>query len=485
MKRALYSITAVITGLFLLQDGYAQSSNDVAIRSLIDESGIQGAIWSLTIKNSNGRTLESINSNYNITPASNQKLFTTAAILDGLGADYTFETEIYGLGELKDGIWVGDLIIVGSGDPSISGFLYNDDREYVFKEFLNQLTDLGIQGVSGRIYSDVSLFDDQVYPKGWDWDDLSFYYGVEIGPLSFNNNAFDLEVFAEGEIGDKPRIEWYPRIESIKINNNQEIIAAGLKYDEYYRRRLGFNEYELASKLPKGYFEEESLSINDADGFFLEAFEYFLIQNGFSIISEQSSYEDIDAPIDYSDYQLLASHESKTLKELIEWTNKESDNFYTEMLLKVLGAKKEGRPGTFENGILAVRSFLGSTGVDTTFVRMKDGSGLASGNFTTTNNLSVLLFEAQSFTWFSDFFNSLSIAGIDGTLQHRFKGTPLYNNLRGKSGFKGGVRSLSGYMQAASGERVIVSIATNHFIDKVSVVDRAHTRILELIYNTY
>ena len=111
---------------------------------------------------------------------------------------------IYGDGELIEGYWDGSIIIYGSGDPTISGFMYNDDRNHVFKSLFEQLVDYGIQEVGDVIIADVSYFDEQVYPKGWDWEDLSFYYGVEINPLSFNNNAVDLIVDANGKIGNKP-----------------------------------------------------------------------------------------------------------------------------------------------------------------------------------------------------------------------------------------------------------------------------------------
>tara|TARA_R110002126_G_scaffold19675_4_gene73863 strand:- start:14534 stop:15961 length:1428 start_codon:yes stop_codon:yes gene_type:complete len=442
----------------------------------------QEAFWSLTVLDEDGKKMESYNSDKLIIPASNQKLYTLAAVLGRLGSDFRYTTNIYGKGELVDSTWQGDLIIKGSGDPSISGILYDDDREYVFKELLKQLNMFGIKDINGSLYSDINYFDEEIYPVGWDWHDLSFYYGVEIAPLSFNNNAFDLIVNAEGEVGDKPEITVYPELDMFEVLNEQVIISFGKEYDEFYRRRLGSNEIVLASKLPQNYIETESLSINNAGLFFLSSFELFLKKNGIENITSSS----LDVECSSVGFSIvLASHTSKPLSELVNWANKESDNFYTEMLLKTLAAEKQGIPGTFENGIKEVRGFLAEQGVDTNLVKMNDGSGLAMGNYTTTGNISRLLYSMKSHQESEVFYNSLPIAGIDGSIAHRFKGTELYNNLRAKTGYVSGVRTLSGYMTTSSGKKITFSLATNHFVGKVKPVDYSHQQILEYLYQKY
>ncbi|MCH2449066.1 MAG: D-alanyl-D-alanine carboxypeptidase/D-alanyl-D-alanine-endopeptidase [Gracilimonas sp.] len=454
------------------------------ISSIIDRSSNQEAFWSVTVRDDTGRILESLNSEKAIIPASNQKLITTAAILDHFGSDFRYETNIYGEGELTGDTWDGNLVIKGSGDPSISGDLYDDDRYYGFNIFLGQLQDQGIRKIEGNLIADVSLFDEQIYPKGWDWYDFSFYYGVQISPLSFNNNAVDLEVFADGGIGDKPRITWFPdSTDYVEFVNEQVITNPNIDYDEYYRRELGENRIVLGSTLPQAYYEDESLSIDNPSLFFLDSFKKFLLKNGieldgFLVVSNKKQ--------DISSLKVLATHRSKPLSELVKWTNKESDNFYTEMMIKTLSADVSKQPGTFEHGIEEVRNFLFGLGIDTTYVQMNDGSGMAGGNFNKTSIISDVLVKMQDHSEFDAYFKSMSVAGIDGTLQHRMKGTPLYNNFKGKSGFVTGVRTLSGYFEAKSGKEVIVSIATNNYIsEKVSPIDAVHEQILMYLYNKY
>ncbi|MEX0609973.1 MAG: D-alanyl-D-alanine carboxypeptidase/D-alanyl-D-alanine-endopeptidase [Balneolaceae bacterium] len=453
------------------------------IQSIIASAPNQEAFWSVTIRGENGEILESLNSDKLIAPASNQKLLTTAAVLDAFGSDYRYQTHIYGKGEQIGEVWNGDLIIKGSGDPSISGFMYNDNRYHVFEQFLVQLEEKNITEISGNIIADLSLFDRDYYPKGWDWYDFSFYYGVQISPLSFNNNAVDLEVFADGEVGGLPGIKWFPDSTNyVEFVNEQVITNPSKKYDEYYRRGFGNNTIVLRSGLPQGYYETESLSVDNPELFFLDSFSKFIQRNGIYFDGE---LEISISPAADSSLPVLATHQSVPMGDLVAWTNKESDNLFAEMLLKTLSAAKGDEAGSFEHGVNQVRTFLADSGIDTSFVLMNDGSGLAIGNFTKTSIISDLLYKMMGHPEWNGYLKSMSIAGIDGTVAHRMKGTPLYNNFKGKSGFVTGVRTLSGYFEAKSGKKIIVSLATNNFVGKVRPVDAIHEEILQYLYNKY
>ncbi len=452
---------------------------------MISEGDIKGALWSLSVLDSDGLPVLNLNENKFIAPASNLKLYTLGAILSELGGDYTYKTNILGKGELIDSTWIGDLIIVGKGDPSISGDLYENDRYFVFTSLLKQLKSVGISKIDGDIIAHNGFFDEEKYPKGWDWDDLSFYYGVEIDALSYNNNAIDIEVRADGAVGEKPRLDIFPEnIEGIEFINDQVIDEPGTKYDEYYRREMGKNVIHLRSSLPQGYFEEESLSIYDAPRYFIKAFQGFLAQNGIEVNNRSDEISVINYNLDH-EYRLLASHESKPLSELMKWAMKESDNFYTEMFLKTLAAEKHSNPGSFDEGILLIRKKLADMNVDTNLVFMKDGSGMASGNLTTTGNIAKYLHSFKTNPEYASYRQTLSIGGIDGTLKYRFKSSSVYKKFIGKSGYVGGVRTLSGYLRTKSGAELTISIATNHFTGKVRPVDDIHESILEYLVEKY
>ncbi len=478
MRRSFYLLILFI--FFCHIKAHAQS-----IDELLKNSSNPEAFWSLTVLDEKGNVLESFNSDKLIIPASNQKLYTLGAVLDRLGSDFKYETNIFTDAQIIDSVLYGDLIIQGSGDPSISGFLYDDDRYFVFQKLLEQLNSNNIKQINGNLVAYTGYFDENDFPPGWDWYDMSFYYGVEIAPLSFNNNAVDLIVNAEGSIGQTPFISWFPEnTDYVSFINEQEITIKSKKYDEDYRKRLGKNEIYLGSKLPQGYLEKESLAISDAEKYFLDSFELFLNKNGIKTTNKFKVNGSFRKDF-WNSFTGIATHSSKPLSELILWANKESDNFYTEMLLKTLAAETRGIPGSFENGIKEVKTFLSEQNVDTNLVMMNDGSGLATGNFTTTNNLANYLFSMKTHSESEAFIQSLPIAGIDGSIAHRFKGADLYNNLKAKTGYVGGTRTLSGYFTSASGRNLTFSLATNHFAGKVRPVDNHHQNILELLYDKY
>ncbi|MDX1637170.1 MAG: D-alanyl-D-alanine carboxypeptidase/D-alanyl-D-alanine-endopeptidase [Balneolaceae bacterium] len=455
------------------------------LKESISNSRADDAFWSITVKDSSGRMLAGFHHQKLVRPASNLKLLTSAAILDQLGSQFRYRTNIYGIGRQEGDTWKGDIIIRGSGDPSISGRFYDEYRFHVFDSFYTQLDSLGIRRVEGNVIGNDAYFDQQPYPEGWSWEDLSFYYGVEISALSFNENAVDLQVFADDKVGDTPRIQWFPfDTDYVEFINEQTISPPDTEYDEYYRRVLGTNTIILRSKLPKGYYEEESLSVMNASHYFMDTFRTFMEDSGFEITGQiivDNQPRDWGSPR----YQVLAMHRSEPVSVLLTEINTESSNFYTEMMLKTAAAEKYGTQGSTELGISLVKEFAHSMKMDTTDLEMSDGSGMASSTLLTPDDLSTFLAKMQQHPEFATYRQSLAIAGFNGTLEHRFRGTPLEDNVSGKTGYVSGVRALSGYMNGRSGQPLVFSIYTNNYTNKTSYIDQLHQKLLIQIYNAY
>lgn len=451
----------------------------------IENSRANDAYWSVIVRDTTGKILEGHNFEKLVRPASNLKLLTSAAILDELGPDYRFHTKMYGIGKQVDDTWEGDIVIRGVGDPSISGTFYRDDRFHVFDKLFSALYDRGIRRINGNLIGNDSFFDQQPYPKGWSWEDLSFYYGVEINALSFNNNAVDLTVYANDNVGEAPEIEWFPfDTDYVSFINDQVIAPADTEYDEFYRRKLGTNTIELASKLPQGYVEKESLSIHDAPLFFLDTFKKYLEDgnielNGRIIVDSK--------PQDWKEksYQQLTEHVSVPLDSMLTQINKESNNFYSEMLLKTAAAEHYDATGSTELGISMVKDFAKSMKIDTTNLKMDDASGMSAGTMLKMSDLNRFLVEMRSHPHFDIYKNSLPVAGQNGSLKNRFLNSPLKGKLFGKTGYVSGVRSLSGYMKSLSGKPLIFSVVTNNYTEKTSYIDTVHEQILEKIYVKY
>ncbi len=451
----------------------------------VEDSRASEAFWSVIVRDSSGTILDGYNVNKLVRPASNLKLLTTAAILDALGENYRYRTYMYGMGYQEGNVWKGDIIIRGMGDPSINGKFYNGNKFYVFEKFYAALDSAGITRIDGNLIGNDSYFDQHPYPKGWSWDDLSFYYGVEINALSFNENAVDLQVLSDKEVGEIPGIQWFPfDTDYVEFINEQVITPPQSGYDEFYQRILGTNTILLRSKVPQNYYEEESLSIMNASLFFMDTFRKYLETGGIHlsgriIIDSQSHDWESDA------YKVFRVHRSPPLRELLKEVNKESNNFYTEMLLKTAAAEHFDTRGSTELGLRLVKDFAQAMGMDTTRIKMTDGAGMAPSTLLTMEDLSNLLVQMQHHESFTAYRNSLAVAGVDGSLKYRFRNSRLRKNLAGKTGYVSGVRALSGYMKASSGKPLIFSVAANNYAARTSYIDRIQESILQQIYDKY
>src|SRR5699024_6492357 len=345
----------------------------VGIQQVVEQSRANDAFWSVIIRDSTGNILDAFNADKLVRPASNLKLLTSAMVLDELGPDFRYVTKLYGIGTLKDSTWHGDIIVRGSGDPSVSGTFYQDDRFYVFNQFYRALDSLGIEHVNGSLIGNNAYFDQKPYPKGWSWDDLSFYYGVEINALSFNENTVELSVYARNNIGERPNIEWFPfDTDYVDFINEQVITPAYSEYDESYRRIMGTNTILLRSSLPKNYVEEEALAVLDGAQYFIDTLQKYLAQSGITV--ESIFVENQPRNWNSGQYQVLTKHRSVPLAELLEEVNSESNNFYAEMLLKTAAAEHFHTAGSTELGLRLMEDFAKKMGMETSDLKISDGS---------------------------------------------------------------------------------------------------------------
>lgn len=454
---------------------------DGRIAELIERNSASDAFWSVSVTDPDGNRLAGYEENRLVRPASVQKLLVSAAILHGLGPDYRFSRLLCAAGERDGERWNGDLVIRGSGDPTINDDFHADPL-FLFEKWADRLEAEGIGVIAGDLVADESRFDDKPWPRGWEWDDLSYYYAVKIAPLSFNKNVVNLEVRADGPPGSRPSISWFPfDTPYVTFVNEQVITPSGTRFEESYRRLPGSNTILLRSTLPQGYLETEPLSISDPARYFLDTFRRYLERRG--IVHEGELLSTREQLVDSPQACGLADlHLSVPLSQILAQVNRESENFYTEMLLKTLAAERTGRPGSTEEGLEIVERFLAGLGIDTRFLRMRDASGMAPANLLRTSDVNRLL-AAMSRSEHNEYFRAtLAVSGLSGTLSHRFHGSPVARRFAGKTGFLTGVRTLSGYLTTRSGREVIVTLATNNYTVGTGVVDLAHQRILELLY---
>lgn len=477
-----FAVTGVIFFSCLISAATAQDKPP--IREIIDNSAASSSFWSFQVRNSKGDILEEYNGDNLIRPASNLKLVTSAAYMHLLGPDFQFETTLYGSGKQTGNRWDGDLYIRGEGDPSINDEAY-DDPLFLFQKWYSKLDSMGVEVIDGNIIGHHGYFDDIPYPRGWEWDDLSYYYAPEISALSFNQNVVDLEVRADGEPGSRPSITWYPfETPYVRFINEQRITPQNTPFDESYRRELGSNTIYLRSTLPEGHYETEPLSVHNPSLYFIDTFKRYLQLMGIRVEGQLLLS---DEPVAWSNGSFIEidQHRSKPLHTMIGRLNRDSDNLYAEMLLKTVVAERYGVPGSTELGLEIVKGFMSNHGFDTTAVELRDASGMAPATLLKTSDLNRFLVDMQEKPYFDQYYNSLSVAGTNGTLRYRFYNSDVTNNFSGKTGFMSGVRSISGYLDTESGERLVVTIATNNYTVRTAVVDRIHQQILDYLYSRY
>ncbi|HEX8248470.1 MAG TPA: D-alanyl-D-alanine carboxypeptidase/D-alanyl-D-alanine-endopeptidase [Pyrinomonadaceae bacterium] len=403
-------------------------------------------------------------------PASNMKNFTVSTALEKLTPDFRFVTSVYAPA-MPDasGTIRGDLIIYGRGDPSISTAFNEQDHFKGMNNLAEKIVAAGVKRVEGALIGDESYFSGDALPPSWEWDDLQWYYGAEVSALTVNDNALDLIVRPGAAVGAVASVQLLPNVNGVLLVNNTRTSAAGTRRDIGIHRRLGTNVIEVFGSMPLGAGAYTNyVSVPKPAMVFVSMLRQLLEQKGV-VVTGQTRTVDAEfrknAPLPANLVE-VAKLESPPLALIAAKTMKPSQNLYTELILRTMGEsigdRKNLRWTSADRGIAVVDKFLQEIGVAAGSVLMHDGSGLSRHDLITPNAV-VQVYSYMSRSRFAPVWrDSLTIAGIDGTLANRFKGTRGENNVRGKTGTIDQVSSLSGYMTTASGERLAFSLITNN-----------------------
>lgn len=431
--------------------------------ALFNDPNFANANWGVSIQSLvTGEYFYRRNDNKLFMPASNLKLLTTSAALMLLGPEYRFKTEIFSRGNIDGSILVGDLIVRGNGDPAISGRFYGDDMLKIFNDWADSLLENGIDEIKGNIIGDDNLFDDQSLGDGWAWDYESSWFAAPVSSLTFNDNCVDL-IIQPAKVGEKAIINQMPDVKYTIVDN--KIITVhkdSVQRIDYYRER-GTNIIKLSGTIKENNEPTKIfVTINNPTQFFVVTLKEVLKQKGINVTGIAVDVDDLTEPIDYSNCKLQLQHQSPPLPEIIKIINKNSQNLFSENLIKAIGYEVNNY-GTFENGIKAAKQIFAQMGINPENILMYDGSGLSRLNLISPMQVNVILNYMHKSDYFQYFYNSLPIAGIDGTLSGRMRKTRAQNNVRAKTGYIGHVRSLSGYVYTGDRELVAFSIIANNF----------------------
>jgi len=457
------------------------------LRNQLDDSfndqNFNNAVWGVLIKSlRTGEILYKRNTDKLFIPASNMKLFTTAAALILLGANYSYETNIFANGDITNGILNGDLIIQGSGDPTISNRFYSGSSTKLFEEWADSLKAHGIQEISGNLYGDDSIFDDVGFGKGWLLDYESKWFAAPSGALSFNNNSIEI-VVEPGNQNFPAKVSIIPNPQYITVISKVITVDQNVQQSISVSRSRGSNIIYVSGRIKENSKQVvEHVSISDPTLFFLSMFKETCEAKGIIINGRIENIEDANKNIIVEDLTPIHNHESVPLSLILKELNKNSNNFYAEQLLKTIGVEEYGY-GTAENGVRACNELLNSMGINPNNMIMVDGSGLSHLNLVTPRQIVNLLSYMYKNEEFQIFYDSLPIGGVDGTLADRMKKSSAQNNVHAKAGYNENVSSLSGYLRTISGEPIVFSMIVNNFLAPASLANYIEDNVCNRLIN--
>ncbi len=427
-----------------------------AIDAIVARPEFASAFWGIEVRSlASGRTLYARNAEKAFRPASSLKLVTTAAALDAFGPDArvltTLETEgrLDGLGRI-----LGDVFLVGRGDPDLSARFTPGRPTAAFEAMADALVAAGVRRIEGRLVGHEGAFTGERRGSDWTWEDLAWGYGTEVSALSWSDNLVEVSLGPGERVGDPALLEAVPDAGCLAVSSSvttAEAAAPGAppagEDDEVSLDRApGSNEVRLEGRVPLGGSWDAKLAVVDPARCAAAAFLGVVEAKGIRVTGGVAT-SSLPLP---PGARVLATHESPPMGEMIRVVNKESQNLHAEMLLRLVGLKVLG-VGSAARGHEAIAALAKRLDVPDEGWGLVDGSGLARTDLVTPRGLTALLVAMDRHPHAASFRASLPVAGRDGTLEKRMRGTAAEGRVLAKTGSLRLANALAGYVTTARG----------------------------------
>lgn len=440
------------------------------VEATLAEAGADKGYWGVLIVDAGtGEVLFALNPQRYFIPASNTKLFTTALTMATLGPDYRFRTTIATRGIVnRNGRLRGDLVLVGRGDPNLSNRKFplgkeierDGPPEKILAELVDAVVARGVRRVEGDVVADDSYFAYERFPSGWAIDDILWRDGAAVSALAINDNSLFLELRpgkrerAPAWFGVEPRADYY------RVQNEITTGPPGSEQKLKVSREPGSRLIVLSGTIPlKAEPHTLALAVEEPAEYAAHLLKRLLEARGVRVRGEARARH---APeVSPRPGMVLAEHTSVSLIEAVRVVNKVSQNLHAELLLRAAAREKAGASDT-EGALKFLQDFLKGIGIEEGDIVLFDGSGLSRRNLVTPQAVVKLLAYVAQQPWAEAFRSTLPIAGEDGTLSDRMKGTPAADRIWAKTGSLDHVRSLAGYATTAHGAQIIFSIFGNN-----------------------
>ena len=445
------------------------------IDSSVTDARFRSAQWGILIVDpERGDTLYSRNAGKLFMPASNQKLLTGAVALDVLGPGYRYSTHFAAGGTIVDGVLQGDLIVRGTGDPTISDAMQRDAM-LPLRAVAESLYARGVRHIAGGLTSAGDPFPAPAYGFGWAWDDLDFPYSAGVDELMFNEGFARVRVRAGSDSGAAVTVSVapardYPRVRVMAVTAARGDSAARSLRVRHDSAALGTIIVE--GTIAAGDSSVRRIAFRDQRHAYLNALREAIIDRGIAVESSAIGWIASAANGDREPTGLpLFSWRSDSLGVILAAFEKPSQNQIGELLLRTIGLTA-GTAGTPEEGARIVGDALRAWGAAPDGFRVRDGSGLSRHNVVSPETIIRVLDAMRRSPHFGVFLGALPVAGVDGTIGSRMRETAAASNVRAKTGTLDMVRSLSGYVTTADGRVLMFSVLCNNWLVEVREVDR-------------
>jgi len=465
MNKQHILLKVIFGGIFIFLVALGSAQNQVTsiqqkITGWQTSPGLANASICIAVNdNQTGETLIKSEPQLSLVPASILKLVTTATALEVFGPEYRFQTTLSYSGTIRNDTLFGDLQIVGGGDPTLGSNYFPENNNFQ-EEWMNAIRSKNFSTVTGHLLLDASIYEQQMIPNTWIWEDIGNYYGAGASGISIYDNLYEIHLSSVNEAGKPTKIERInPEIPCLELQN--EVLSSDLNSDQAFVFGSPMeNRRVIRGTIPKNKSDfVVKASVPDPAALLASEFRKKLAANGISVSGETKFGK---AKSQDSSMVVLSVMQSPVLREIIKVTNHESVNLFAEHLLKQLAFKNSGL-GTTKDGCNFVVDYWKAKGLDMTGFFMNDGCGLSRFNAITASQMvNILNYMKTKSAYSTDFYQSLATVG-NGTLTV-FKNENFPNQcLHAKSGSMTRVRCYAGYLNTISGKELTFTIMLNNF----------------------